>query len=150
MSTANDIALALTSRVETINGADGYETTIGVRVYRGRRRLDESCIPCTVIIESDDQVLEQTRGREAAQVKLGQRYILEGHDACDPDHPNDTAQKIIADLKRAIFKAGWYDPTFIRNIRYIGRTISPREDGTAIVAAAIEVEIEFVESLTAP
>lgn len=147
MSAAAEIALALANRVAAISVEDGYATDIGTRVYRGRRRLDKEHIPCIVILEGDDAV----RSQSGTDVKLTQRYGLEGHAPCDPDQPNDMAHLIIADLKRAVFAD---DRTLgsrrVKELAYVGRSIAPREDGLALVAAAIEIEITFVENLASP
>lgn len=150
MSQAQEISNLFAGRLASIREADGYLTDIGVRVYRGRRRLDPDLIPCVVLIEGEDNVLAQTFSVRQKEAKLGQRYIFEGHTACDPDNPNDAAHDILADLKRAIFGGDQYDARQIRALRYIGRTIQPREDGTELVAASIEIEIEFVETLDNP
>lgn len=152
MSIAQDIAIALSARLALIDTGTRPEfaTRIGLRVMRGRRRLDESMVPCVVIIEGDDTVTD-SRGSD---VCLTQRYVFEGHAACDPDNPNDTAHDIIKDLKRAIFKdAGdlesWL-PFRVRSLRYVGRNIDPREDGLSIVSAAIEIEVTYTENLANP
>jgi len=148
MSVANDIALALAARVATIQIANGCETDIGVKVLRGRKRLDEKHLPCIVIIERDDQVLD-TR---IAQVKLSQPFVIEGHMKCDLDNPNDTAHKIIADIKRAIFKdrLTYGADQQLLPVKYVGRSIAPREDGIDVVSAAVEISVEYVEQLANP
>lgn len=146
MSTASIIAAELTARLQQISPANGYLTEIGARVYRGKLRLDESHMPCVVIVEGEDT----SASAQAARCKTEATYLLEGHAACDPDHPNDMAHLIVADLKRAIF-AG--DLSFGRRAiacRYVGRDISPRTDGLALVSAHIEIAIEFVENLASP
>ncbi len=149
MSKASDIAAALTERLEAIREEANCLTDIGRKVFRGKRKLDEGCIPCAVIVEGDDKV----EGAQPGEVKLSQNYILEGHAKCDPDHPNDTAHKIIADLKKAIFSVERGEQKLggicIR-VAYKGRIISPREDGLDLVSAAIEIEVVFVEKLAEP
>ena len=147
MSKAANIALALTSRLASIAISGNYQTDIGARVYRGRRRLDENSLPCTVLIESDDT----PQVEKLSVVKLEQRYIIEGHAACDPDNPNDTALAMIADIKRSIWSVD--DDTLgglVMNMNYVGRIITPREDGLAIVAAAVELVVVYVEQLANP
>jgi hypothetical protein len=146
MSTASEIAAAIAARVATITLANDFATPIGTRVYRGKRRLDESAIPCAIILEGDDAPADEQRAR----AKIEANFIIEGHTACDPDNPNDAAHLIIADLKKALF-AG--DLTFggkVRDVRYLGRTISPREDGMSTVAAAVEITVTYFEHLANP
>lgn len=146
MSTAKDIAVAITSRIQGISVANGFLTDIGTRVFRGKRRLDESLLPCVVISEGDDQVAEHLR----TSARIIQRYEIEGHAECDTDHPNDKAHDIISDLKRALFNG---EPTFggpVKKIEYRGRNIVPREDGFNAVAASIRIDISYVDQLSSP
>lgn len=149
MSKSADIAAAVAARIETIRTANGYATEIGVRVYRGRRKIDEGHLPCAVIVEGDDEVPDMREG--STQAKIRQPFIIEGHTDCDPDNPNDAAHAIVADIKRAIFSGDLTLGGLTRSaVRYAGRSIAPREDGLSIVSAAVEISIEFVEELAQP
>ena len=155
MSVSNTLATTLSDRLATITVANGYQTDIGTNVFRGRRRLDLHQIPCAVIIEGDERVLSEQRaalpGRAYKKsLQLAQQYDLEGHAACDADHPNDMAHKIIADIKKCLFTGDVTFSGLVKDIKYIARAISPREDGFAVVAGAIRIELEFVEDLTNP
>jgi hypothetical protein len=144
MNTAKSIAATLTDRLAAITVANGYLTDIGTHVYRGRRTLDETMIPCVVVVEGADSVAEQIANKTARVV---QRYDIEGHAECDPDNPNDKAHDIIFDLKRAIFSG---DMTFggpVRKVEYKGRAIVTREDGFNAVAAAVSIDMTFSENL---
>jgi len=151
MSIANDIAIAITTRLQGITTAGGYTTNIGLKVMRGRKRLDESHLPCIVIIERPDKPDKQS-GQRDPSVKVTQNYVLEGHAACDPDNPNDTGHEIIADLKKAIWKEKitYGMAQRVIAVNYEGKTISAREDGIAVVSAAIEISVEFAEQLSNP
>lgn len=151
MSIANDIAMAVFSRLENITVANGFATDIGLKVFRGRKRLDESHIPCAVIIERPDTPEKQSSQRDPV-AKIGQKYVLEGHAACDPDNPNDMGHKIVADIKKAIWeeKLTFGADQKVYAVMYEGKTISPREDGVAVVSAAVEISVEFVETLSNP
>lgn len=150
MSKAKQLADAIHARLTAITVANGYLTDIGSRVFRGRTALDESHLPCIVMVEGDDNIEDQA----VRKVKVAQQFIIEGHDECDFDNPNDKAHDIISDMKRAIFKG---DRTFgglvvsdKNGLRYEGRNISPRPDGAAIVAASIRFVCVFVEDLDNP
>lgn len=139
---AQDIALWLTEKVGEISTANGFHTNVGVRVFRGRRRLDDDTPPCIVIAELEDTVVEQTR----TQAHVQQVYAIEAHDVCDPDHPNDKCLLIIQDLKKAIFQ----DPTMgraVKKIAYRGRTIGPRDEGNSLCFAAIRISVDYTENL---
>ena len=151
MSIANDVAMAVFARLQNITVANGYATDIGLKAMRGRKRLDESHLPCAVIIERPDSPGKQNMQRDPL-VQIGQKYVLEGHAACDPDNPNDVGHKIIADIKKAIWKDKLTFGTDqkVYTVTYEGKTIAPREDGVAVVSAAVEISIEFVECLSNP
>lgn len=147
MSTADKIATELAARLAQITIANGYQTDIGLRVYDGRRNLDESHMPCVVMVEDDDD----PAGLQAPNAKTAMPWLLEGHAACDPDHPNIAGRKIIADLKKAVFSG---DLTFGDKravaCRYGGRSIAPRTDGLALVSASVTIVVDVVENLASP
>lgn len=151
MSIANDIALELSERLEAITTANGYNTDIGARILRGRRRLDPAAMPCVVIIENPDLVLN--RVSKGTLVKLRHAFVIEGHMECDPDNPNDAGHLMVADIKRAIFSKA-VDVHDAQNrivtMEYAGRTIAPREDGMNFAAAGVEINVEYAEDLAAP
>lgn len=147
MSKASDVALALSARIAAITTANGYATNVGAQVFRGRLTIDQGDLPCSVIVEGEDTVED---GKLSGKVKLAQRYIIEGHAECDPAQPNDIAHLILADLKRAIFGGEKNFAGLLHDLRYVGRNIGARPDGTAIVAASVEIECVFVEDLTNP
>jgi hypothetical protein len=147
MSIEDKIAAELSARLAQITIANGYQTDIGLRIFDGRRSLDETQMPCVVLLEDDDE----PAGMQAPNGKASLPWLIEGHTVCDPDHPNVAGRKIVADLKKAVFSG---DLTFgdQRAIacRYGGRSISPRQDGLALVSANIVVVIDIVENLSAP
>lgn len=145
---AEDIALDLTSRLATITVANGYETDIGLRVFRGARKVADEQVPCAVLIEGADGV-EQAPGR-IPNVKVSQGYVLGGYAQCDVMNPNDMAHKIIRDLKRAIFTDDTGLGGKVSRIGYRGRDIGPRTDGVPIVFALIEIDVNYVEDLRNP
>lgn len=149
MSKAKDIAAQVEARVSAIRISSGYLTDIGQRVFRGRRKIDPTHLPCIVIVEAEDRVDDYQRAR----CKTAQSFVIEGHSKCDPDHPNDKAHDMIADLKRAIFSPT--DQSFSGLVRpddvvYRGRQINARDDGTDFVSADIHVELTFAEDLRNP
>lgn len=145
---AEDIALDLSARLATITVANGYETNIGERSYRGRTHIDEdSAVSCSVLIEGEDKTGKSTG---LNNIQVFQDYVLGGYAKCDPNNPNDMAHAILRDLKKAIFKDGSRLGDRVRSIEYKGRNIGPRADGRPIVFAIIYVTVEFAEDLTNP
>ena len=51
---ASEISAELFARMQGITVANGAETDTGLRVYRGRRNVDETQVPCAVVIEGND------------------------------------------------------------------------------------------------
>lgn len=154
---ARDIALHLTELLAGITEANGYETNIGAHVYRGKRKIDDSHVPCAVLLEGEDKP-GGTQG--AASQQVTQSYVLGGYAPCNADQPNDTAHQIIADIKKAVFSI--QNPTRaeeisgsttfggrVKSVVYRGRDIGPRTDGVAIVFAVVHIDVVFVEQLTA-
>ena len=149
LTRAEDVAAEVKRRVETITVAQGSETNIGAAVYLGRRgeQIDSEMVPCTTVIEGNDNpATDMVR----TQVRNAQKYMLFGFLPCDPLHPNVSAHAARRDLKRAMFKDGITWGGRVRRVSYLGREIAPRSDGAAVVLAAIEIEVEFVEDLAAP
>lgn len=146
---AEDVSAELNLRCASRTKLLGAETDIGVRVLRGRRKLDDDMVPCTVIVEGlDTPKMSESSRRATSQTQ--QSYVLVGYHKCDPDHPNDVGHAIIRDLKRAVFSDGTTLGERVRNVSYRGKDIGPRGDGVGIVSASIEVMVEFVEDLANP
>lgn len=155
LTSAEAVAGEILARLGAVLVANGYETNLGTKVFAGRRSVDPSMLPCATLIEADDEITDLTNLRLGTpQAEIRQHYVMYAYLDCDPDHPNITAHKAIRDFKRAIFNTnGSPDATFgrkVREIKYLGRDISPRADGSATVVAAIEITVQFVESLSAP
>lgn len=151
MSTINQasvLAQEIAARMATVTVANGFNTDIGTRVLRGRRRIDDNQVPCIVIAEGLDTTTPGP-GRMATS-EIAQTYMLIAYHACHPDHPNDKAHELIKDLKRAVFKDGVTLGGKVPRVEYRGRDIGPRSDGVAIVCASIEIVVKFVEDLTNP
>lgn len=144
---AEDIAVDLSTRLQSITIANGYETDIGLRSYRGRTHIDEDAVPCSVLIEGEDKTGKSTG---LTNVQVFQDYVLGGYVKCDPSNPNDAAHKVLRDIKKAVFKDGAKLGGRVRNIEYKGRNIGPRADGRPVVFAIVYVTVEFAEDLTNP
>lgn len=145
---AEDIALDIFARMQQITVANGAETDIGLKVFRGKRKVDDDEAPCCVLVEGPDTPVD--RPGKLPTSTITQTYILVGYLACDADNPNDAAHKIIRDFKRAIFKGDGTLGGAVIRANYRGRDIGPRADGVNIVTALIEITIDYVEDLTNP
>ena len=153
LHSAEDVGLEIAARLARCTVALGAETDLGVKVLRGRRTVDDDQIPCTTIIEGQDEIEENENSREA-QARVKQDYVLLAFIPCDPSNPNDAAHKAIRDMKRAIFSTdGKADRTLggkVKRVRYMGRDIGPRGDGSAFLVAELGINVEFVEDLANP
>lgn len=143
MSRASDLAAAIFARLQTITVANGYQTNVGARGFRGRRKLEEEHMPCFVLHEGEDTPTDESKNAFVNR----QRYVVEGHITCDPNNPNDAAHKVIADFKKAVWSAGFAgtSQTFYR-----GRGIAAREDGANSVSCFIQFDLTYPEDLKNP
>lgn len=151
LHSAEGIGVELTARLEACTVAQGAETDLGAKVYRGRRHVDDSMIPCSVVIEGPDL---PERGNVRTDYKLEQHYVLIAYVPCDADNPNDAAHAAIRDMKRAVFNTGGKPDSNlggkVRECVYKGRDFGPRADGSSFVLAAIEIGVQYVENVSAP
>ena len=138
----------LFERLQTITKANGYKTDIGLRVLRGKRKIDDSYVPCAVLIEGEDRPVGDAGLLRA--VNIAQDYALGGYVACDPDHPNDAAHDVIEDIKRAVFQVSGPAVRDRVNVQYRGRDIGPRTDGGNIVFALVHITMNYTENLAEP
>lgn len=144
----SEISAAIYARLTAITQANGCETDIGLRVFRGRRNVDESAVPCAVLIEGTDTPTDRPGKLPTAAIR--QRYVIAAYVACDPNNPNDAAHAAIRDIKRAIFAGdGDFGGRVIR-VTYQGRDIGPRADGVPVVFVTVDIDVEYVEDLTNP
>lgn len=142
-----DVASYISTVLSQIRIENGYSTDIGIRVFRGRKKIDDSQVPCISMIEADDDPGDvDTR----LEIKITQRYVIGGYSYCDPDHPNDTAHLIVRDIKRALWNKDTHGPNLgkrVKSLNYDGRDFGPRIDGEPIVFAVVHANAVFAETL---
>lgn len=147
--TSGAVSAEIKTRLSTIRKGTYFETDIGRDVMMGRRKVPgDDQPPCIQVFEGDDDVRDQP-GRMPS-VLISQQYVIDGFDACDPDNPNDKAQAMIRDIKRAIFRDGTTWGGKVKSVSYLGRDIGPRPDGVALVQARVLISVEYVENLAEP
>lgn len=141
------------TRVATLTTAQGAETDIGTKTYRGVRRVNKDMLPCTVLVEGDDYPVKNHQ--VGTQYRIQQRYALLAYLACDPLNPNVAAHAAIRDMQRAVFRSSGaqlkarFNDT-VQSVTYLGRDIAPRSDGEDFVVAAIEFEVAYVMDIANP
>ena len=143
---AEQIGDHIAARLALVREAQGAETDLGTRVYRGRRKIEVEQMPCAVLVEGGDVDIK-ANGRSGVVRGLLQ-FALHAYVPCDPDNPNTAGHAALRDLTRAVFADP--DTAFVRTLTYRGRDILPRADGTAFVLSVIEFSAEFVEDLANP
>lgn len=152
MSKASELAQGITKALEKITKANGYQTDIGLRVYRGRVTTTLSSVPFVVLKEGKDSVADS----KVTEVVLRQPYIIEGVSACEMDNPNDVGHQILADIKKALFSGTLEKGSKFRfgtvacELEYKGRFIAQREEGSAVVTTTVVIECKYPEDLTNP
>lgn len=151
LQSAEPISDELVIRLGARTVALGAETDLGVKVYRGRRYVDDTMIPCCVLLEGQD---EPERKNVRATYEIVRPYAALAYLPCDPDHPNVAGHAGIRDMKRAIFQGAGRDANTldgkVAEVVYVGSAIGPRADGAAFVVATVEFSVRYVEDLLAP
>lgn len=149
--TADAVAAEVKRRVSLCTIAQGAETDLAAQVFDGRKRVDPDMIPCVSIIEGTDAPKQAVTG---TAVDNAQRFVVFAYVPCSAADPNVAARAAIRDLKRALFSTdGRPDATWgrsVKAVRYLGKDIGPRADGASFVVVAVELDVEFVEDLSAP
>lgn len=145
---ASEVAAGVAARIAAITKANGYETDIGLRLFKGRRNVDESAVPCAVLIEGADSPTD--RPGKLPTASITQRFVIAAYVHCDANNPNDAAHEAIRDIKRAIFAGDGNFGGKVLKVSYAGRDIGPRADGVPVVFVTVDIDVDYVEDLTNP
>lgn len=148
LNKGSEIAEYLTEVLSQITRANGYHTDIGQRVLRGRRKIDDSYLPCVVIIEGEDKTTGEADSR--MEIAVDQDYVFGGYAHCDPDNPNDVGHLIVKDIKKALWNRAVHSGNLgrrVRTFKYMGKDIGPRADGEPMVFAVVHAQARFAEAL---
>lgn len=152
LHTIAEVGAEIETRLLTLTVAQGAETNMATRFYRGRRVVSDDLVPCTVLIEAEDTPSDQRA--PLTTIETTQRYAVLAYVPCDPANPNDAAHAAIRDIKRAIWRTANKPDVrlggFVRRVKYAGKDIGPRADGEAFVVAVVEFDVEFAEDLANP
>lgn len=156
MSKAADIAAAVALRLAGISTANGYATNAGQQVRRNAASLDADLLPGINLVEDEDLVESQritSRPEgESGPVEIAALLPLsiDAIGPCDPANPAIAGHALVADIKRAIFDGDLLWGGRATHTRYVGRTISPRLEGTSEVGVRVQIQIGYVEDLANP
>lgn len=139
------VAADVAARLGAISVANGYETDIGLKTYRGRIKIPaDDEVPCLFVIEGFDRPQEQG---QSGLVRLHLPVVVWGFNVCDPDNPNDAAHAMLRDIKKAVWGGVPNLGGKARQVIYESRDIGPRPDGAALVQVELRFVVEFVENL---
>lgn len=140
-------------RLEEIQEDNGYNTNAGNNVYRGRVFLDrDSELPAITIVETEEN--PATADVSGSLVRETVNYQIRGVAQADPDNPLDQGHVLVADIKKALFRAPTIDMErldgTITNLSYTGRGIFPPEDGSRYVYVEVYLEVTHGEQFGNP
>ena len=75
---SEDVANELATRLSQISITNGYETDIGLRVQRGRRKLPADDEPPLVqLVEGSDDVIDESGRSTKSLIKVEQPYVFD-------------------------------------------------------------------------
>lgn len=153
VSRADAIADAIQTRLAVILTANGYSADLGATVYRGRRALKPEELPALVLVEDEDEIGDQAGQQIVARLP----FTVHAVSTCTPDTATRVAHQMVADLKRCLFDPAWVrtlteqkliDQKF--GVGYMGRIITPREEGSNAIEVAVRLRVWYAEDLTNP
>lgn len=137
------VAQAITARLEKISVSAGFNTNIGSKVHRGRRVIPEDT--CTLF--EDEETVRSQKGDPPACM-VGEPMVVDACVTCDPDNPNVAAHAAADDICRALWAPERSDGNALKNLldgplAYAGRQIFPREDGQSLVNVQVKFNASF-------
>lgn len=152
------ILKALTSQLETVMIANGYQFDLAGKVYRGRAGFgDETPTPWVGLFELRPEDII----RAGETVNKDEWYVgLQGAVDVDEVHPTDPAHNLMADVKKALGKIVTQSP-HQRNPNYMfggllsdlrmdgGMTFVPKEE-MSTAAFAMKLTLVIAEDLENP
>lgn len=145
---AQQVLGALAARLAQISVAGGYNTDAGLHVFRGRAFLDPSTeVPALTVVENDEQGTDaEVTG---TLVRETTAYQVQGLVRADRDNPLDAGHELLADIKRALFKAP-EGPEFEQliagaTLAYTGRQVLSREEGQSFAEVSVSLEVTHSE-----
>ena len=147
------IRAVLATRLQTIRQSAGFNTDLGLAVYRGRGAYtlqDLETRPAVNLYVTG----EEYHDRSANQQRLGLNVTIEAFGAFDAD-ADAVADLLLADIKSAVLSAA--APTLLdsggplgQRVAYVSATFDLPDPGQRMVSVTVTLRIPYFERYGAP
>jgi len=147
------IRAVLIARLETIRQADGFNTDMGLAVYRGRASYtvqDLATGPAVNLYTSGEEYLDAS-GNQQRQVLA---ITVEAFAAFDTD-ADAVADGLLADIKAAVLRAD--QPTLTdaagplgQRLQYVTSSVDLPDPGERMVCLTVNLRCQYFERYGAP
>lgn len=149
---------ALRTRLEAIDGTGAYNTSAGGQIYIARGKVDQSVLPCLILVPGDETAAPTTGdGAPSGQsqaMRMSFEVNVEGHVTAEQSNTGEQLEYIKADIKRAVLL--FDSPTLadgnfkIGPVGYLGSTPSPRDDGSQTESVQCRFRVTYTEKFGDP
>lgn len=149
MASINErIFAAVIARLELIQVANGYHTDAGLKVFRARRSLGKTDLPCVVVWDSGEEPVGESGNGNSRSITVLQRIGVEVHAAADRDETGEVLGLLKEDAKRAllIYDGLADDDGKLGVVEYEGAEPIPREDGGVSEAIRLNTAMKYPEA----
>lgn len=135
-------------RLESITVANGYSTDAGLRVFRARRSISKTDLPCVVVWAGQEAIENGDGSHLAYSVVLS--IIVDGHVMANQLTTGKTVEGLRADIKRAVLsdRSGALSDS-VGNIGLLAILSSdgaPRDDGGESETVAVQFSASYREA----
>ena len=152
------ILKALTTLLESITIANGYQHTLTGRVLRGHAVIGDRPLPLVSIIESfnPDREPDEAGGHQSRVQKDKWILLVQGWVDDDFDNPTDPAHLLLADVKKCLSRlindddAEYCLGGLIVNARIEPGVVRPPDENSAKAFFWLRLQLEVTERLDDP
>jgi len=134
------IISSIVDRLEQIRIVNGYNSEIGLNVFRCRQAIDDASeLPCANLWPMMDEQIDYKYGEIHATMPIK----IEAFQTFTGNNASVESEKILGDLMYALTKS---DPTggYSDNLLYVGGGVeSYPPDGTRIIGVHVDLEIQY-------